>query len=88
MFLQLYTIVSAQIRSSAPSCRAAPPCSAGTCSQTRHMQLVASLLKSDKQWKVLSGCLPLEFLASGLALDAASGLFSENPLGGFRFTRG
>ena len=40
MFLHIYTIVFAQVRSSAASCHAAP---AGTCSQTRHMNL-SSLL--------------------------------------------
>ena len=83
MFLQIYTIVFAQICISAASCtgprmrRNAGGAYLLTNLSHRQelVQFVASLLKSDKLWKVLG------FLASGLALDAASGLPLQKSLG-------
>ena len=95
MFLQMYTIVFAQIRihqTSAPPCSAAPYCAcaepprrhqcmhrpAHVLTNSLHerelVQFIASLLKSEKQRKVLSGCL--EKLTHGWSLG-----YSELPSG-------
>ena len=118
MFLQMYTIVFAQIRihqTSAPPCSAAPYCAcaepprrhqcmhrpAHVLTNSLHerelVQFVASLLNSEKQRKVLSGCL--EKFTHGWSLgysDLPSGKseypwdhprvnFSRQPLRTFRY---